>query len=256
MRKPKILVVDDNINYCNELKRELMDCEMFEVITAYDGLSAIRECEQSRPDAMVLDMVMPSIDGLDVLHTLKEKGLRINTIAMSLPVGDEFISRALALGARYYMTKPINARALAERLYDTAMTAAGETTAYSAERVKLNRALDERLSNIFITVGIPAHIKGYHYLREAVKLTVETPEIINSITKRLYPAVAARFGTSPSKVERAIRHAIEVAWNKGKIENVNHIFGIKVYSANEKPTNGEFIALVADKLLIEGNMAG
>ena len=169
------------------------------------------------------------------------------------PVGGaSALSRALALGARYFMTKPLNVRALAERLYDTALTAAGETPMTAAtERVKINRALDERLSNIFITVGIPAHIKGYHYLREAVKLTVENPDIINSITKRLYPAVAARFGTSPSKVERAIRHAIEVAWNKGKIENVNHIFGIKVYSANDKPTNGEFIALVADKLLIE-----
>jgi len=254
MKKPKVLVVDDNVSYCNSLVRELADTEMFEVQAVYDGLSALRECEQSHPDAMVLDMVMPSIDGLDVLNTLREKGIRVNTIAMSLPVGDEFISRALALGARYYMTKPINARALAERLYDTAATAAGEV-APQVERVKVNRALDERLSNIFITVGIPAHIKGYHYLREAVKLTVETPDIINSITKRLYPAVAARFATSPSKVERAIRHAIEVAWNKGKIENVNHIFGIKVYSANEKPTNGEFIALVADKLLIEGNIS-
>ncbi len=252
MRKPIILVVDDNVNYCNEIKRELTATEMFEVIAVYDGLSAIRECEQTHPDAMVLDMVMPSIDGLDVLNTLREKGIKVNTIAMSLPVGDEFISRALALGARYFMTKPLNVRALAERLYDTALTAAGETPMTAAtERVKINRALDERLSNIFITVGIPAHIKGYHYLREAVKLTVENPDIINSITKRLYPAVAARFGTSPSKVERAIRHAIEVAWNKGKIENVNHIFGIKVYSANDKPTNGEFIALVADKLLIE-----
>ncbi len=114
------------------------------------------------------------------------------------------------------------------------------------------KQLEEKISNIFITVGIPAHIKGYQFLREAIKLAVKQPEIINSITKELYPRVADQFSTSPSKVERAIRHAIEVAWNRGKIENINAVFGIKVYSNNEKPTNGEFIALVADKMLIEG----
>jgi two-component system response regulator (stage 0 sporulation protein A) len=102
-----------------------------------------------------------------------------------------------------------------------------------------------------MTVGIPAHIKGYQFLREAIKMAIDSPEIINSITKRLYPEVAGRFETSPSKVERAIRHAIEVAWNKGKIENINSLFGVKVYSSNEKPTNGEFIALVADKMMLE-----
>lgn len=114
------------------------------------------------------------------------------------------------------------------------------------------KALEEKISNIFITVGIPAHIRGYHFLREAIKMAVGEPEVVSSITKRLYPNIAKKFNTSASKVERAIRHAIEVAWNRGKIENINNIFGIRVYSSNEKPTNGEFIALVADKMLIEG----
>lgn len=253
MKKAKILVVDDNVAYCDELKQKLIDTDMFSVTAVYDGLSAIRECEKEHYDAMVLDMVMPAFDGLDVLSTLADKKMSVKTIAVSLPVGDEYIGRALALGARYYMTKPLSVKALTQRLVDTVQVAADQTEAAAqAYRARVNRTLDEKLSNIFITVGIPAHIKGYHYLREAVKLTIENPDVINSITKRLYPAVAARFATSPSKVERAIRHAIEVAWNKGKIENVNHIFGIKVYNANEKPTNGEFIALVADKLLIEG----
>ena len=111
--------------------------------------------------------------------------------------------------------------------------------------------MDENISNVFITVGIPAHIKGYQFLREAVKMAIVNPDIINSITKKLYPEVAKRFNTSASKVERAIRHAIEVAWNRGKIENINSLFGVRVYSPNEKPTNGEFIALVADKMLLE-----
>ena len=114
-----------------------------------------------------------------------------------------------------------------------------------------NREIEEKISNIFITVGIPAHIKGYQFLREAIKLSMENPDIINSITKKLYPSIAEKFDTSASKVERAIRHAIEVAWNRGKIENINSIFGLTVYSNNEKPTNGEFIALVADKMLLD-----
>ena len=121
-------------------------------------------------------------------------------------------------------------------------------------RVKLNvgsRSIDERLSSIFIRAGIPPHIKGYQFLREAVKLAVAYPEMINSITKKLYPTIAEIYQTTPSKVERAIRHAIEVAWNRGKIENINAIFGIKIYNKGEKPTNGELIALVADKILIE-----
>lgn len=126
-----------------------------------------------------------------------------------------------------------------------------EKTPYTPPKTKVNKSLDERLANIFISVGIPAHIKGYQFLREAIKMSIENPEIINSITKRLYPEVAEKFDTTASKVERAIRHAIEVAWNKGKIENINHLFGIKVYTSNDKPTNGEFIALVADKMIVE-----
>ena len=120
------------------------------------------------------------------------------------------------------------------------------------ENSKESKGLDEKISNIFISIGIPAHIKGYQFLREAVKLAVEKPEIIGSITKKLYPTIAERFETSSSKVERGMRHAIEVAWNRGKIENINSLFGLKIYSSNEKPTNGELIALIADKMIMEG----
>ena len=123
----------------------------------------------------------------------------------------------------------------------------------SSERFRLSggKNIDERLSNIFIRAGIPPHIKGYQYLRVAVKLAINQPDIVNSITKKLYPTVAEYFNTSASKVERAIRHAIEVAWSRGKIENINAIFGIKIYGKGDKPTNGELIALVADKMVIE-----
>ena len=117
---------------------------------------------------------------------------------------------------------------------------------------RLCAAVGADVSRAVMGIGIPAHIKGYQFLREAIKMTIDRPEVINSITKKLYPGIAENFRTSPSKVERAIRHAIEVAWNRGKIENINQIFGIKIYSANDKPTNGEFIALLADKMIMEG----
>ena len=113
------------------------------------------------------------------------------------------------------------------------------------------KSLDEKITAIFLSVGIPAHIKGYHYLREAIRMVYFNPELISKITKELYPGIAKRFNTTASKVERAIRHAIEVSWTRGKIENINKLFGFNVYGKNDKPTNGEFIALVADKLIIE-----
>jgi two-component system response regulator (stage 0 sporulation protein A) len=156
------------------------------------------------------------------------------------------------------MVKPCDYFTLKERIidfaynkFDTTNKIETITRTATINPIK-NKQLEEKISNIFITVGIPAHIKGYQFLREAIKMAIDNPEIINSITKKLYPSIAERFDTSSSKVERAIRHAIEVAWNRGKTENINNLFGIRVYTNNEKPTNGEFIALVADKMLIEG----
>ena len=191
------------------------------------------------PDVLLLDIVMPRLDGYGVLERLPSTQ---RTIVMSALSASSFISKAIDLGARYYMMKPFRFEQLDARIT--------ETMRESGVRVR-NKSLEEKITNIFITVGIPAHIKGYQFLREAIKMAIDNPDVINSITKRLYPEVARRFDTSPSKVERAIRHAIEVAWNRGKIENINSLFGVRVYNHNEKPTNGEFIALVADKMLLE-----
>lgn len=251
MKKISVLIADDNREYGEQLKKSLMcDSSVFAVVnTVYDGRTALDECDRLNPDVLLLNMVLPELDGFEVLQGLRNRNRRINVIAMSLPIGDEYVSCALRGGAKYYMVKPINFDAIKRRILE--LYSSTPEIAPSVTRFRLNRSVDERIANIFISVGIPAHIKGYHFLREAIKMAIERPDIINSITKRLYPDVAERFETSASKVERAIRHAIEVAWNKGKIENINSLFGIKVYSSNEKPTNGEFIALVADKMLIE-----
>ena len=240
--KTKILVIDDNKEYALEIASYLSQVEDFEVIaTAENGDEGLKIFNTYRPDVVILDLVMPIRDGYSFLENAHKGSSKF--IALSALSQDAFINRAITLGADYYLVKPCSVKALEERIRFVKSP--------TSERSITDKAIEERITNIFITVGIPAHIKGYQFLREAIKMAVDNPEVINSITKQLYPSVAKRFSTSASIVERAIRHAIEVAWNRGKIENVNSLFGVKVYNHNEKPTNGEFIALVADKMLLE-----
>jgi len=198
-----------------------------------------------------MDMIMPQLDGLGVLEHLSTAGLQSfpSVICLSAVGQEDLIRRAIELGAKYYMVKPFDLGMMVKRIREV-MRKVEPAKANVASAGK-SENLEERISNIFLTIGIPAHIKGYHFLREAIKMVVENSELINHITKELYPGIAKKFNTTPSKVERAIRHAIDVAWSRGKVENINKLFGYVVYSKNEKPTNGEFIALVADKLSME-----
>lgn len=239
--KTKLMIVDDDETFLSECVAYFADKPEYEVVgTASDGEEALEKIETAAPDVLLLDLVMPKLDGYGVLEHV---GRTRKTIVMSALSSGSFITKAIGLGAKYYMMKPFRFEQLDARIAECAREG-------GATRAR-NKSVEEKITNIFITVGIPAHIKGYQFLREAIKMAIDNPEIINSITKRLYPEVARRFDTSPSKVERAIRHAIEVAWNRGKIENINSLFGVRVYNHNEKPTNGEFIALVADKMLLE-----
>lgn len=239
--KIRVMICDDNEEYMTNARMHFSASDKIELVeTAANGKEALERIDAAHPDVLLLDLVMPELDGFSVLQRVKKGNMKI--IVVSALSQDAFISKAMNLGADFYMMKPVSFSVLDERIIEAANVK--RPTAKS-------RSMDEKISNIFITVGIPAHIKGYQYLREAIKMTIDTPEIINSITKKLYPEVAEHFNTSPSKVERAIRHAIEVAWNRGKIENINSLFGVRVYNHNEKPTNGEFIALVADKMLLE-----
>lgn len=261
MKKIKLLVVDDNEDFINNVKQTYLTDEEVEVIgSAHDGLEAIHKIESYNPDVVILDLVMPEVDGFGVLANLDYKKMpkRPNFIVVSQLTGENFINKAVSLGASYYLVKPVNMLMLKDRVKEFGSEAPKKSDETPDDRFvrqaikRSQRNLDEKLANIFISVGIPAHIKGYQFLREAIKMAIDTPEIINSITKKLYPSIAEKFNTSPSKVERAIRHAIEVAWNRGRIENINNIFGLKIYTANDKPTNGEFIALLADKMIMEG----
>lgn len=206
----------------------------------------IKDVEEKKPQVLIMEIMLSGMDGFMVLSSLKSKLKESmpKVIFISNLSHSGFVSKAIKEGASYFMVKPIMPENLAERIENIL----DEKTVEGKDE----KLLDEKISNIFISIGIPAHIKGYQFLREAVKLAVEEPEIIGSITKKLYPTIAERFETSSSKVERGMRHAIEVAWNRGKIENINTLFGLKIYSSNEKPTNGELIALIADKMIMEG----
>lgn len=239
-----IVIADDNASLCASLRDFIDAKDNLQVVgVAPNGVKALQLINEYQPDILLLDIVMPELDGFGVLSALE--GKKPIVIMMSQLATDGFVQKAMQYGASYFLAKPFDYNAMIKVIDDLTMPR------QRVVQTSKNRNLDERITNLFISVGIPAHIKGYQFLREAIKMTIDTPDIINSITKRLYPGIATRYNTSASKVERAIRHAIEVAWNRGKIENINNVFGIKIYSANEKPTNGEFIALVADKLLLE-----
>ncbi|MBE3101284.1 MAG: sporulation transcription factor Spo0A [Firmicutes bacterium] len=252
--KTKIVVIDDNPHI-----REIMESfinlqEDMEIVgMAADGIKGKDLILSVRPDVVLLDMVMPHLDGLGVLEQLNRSNMEClpSIICLSAVGQEDLIRRAIDLGAKYYMIKPFDLEMILKRIRELSGAYQQNSRVAPILQQAPHRNIEEKITNVFLTIGIPAHIKGYHFLREAIKMVVEDNDVINRITKELYPGVAKKFNTSPSKVERAIRHSIDVAWNRGKVENINQLFGYVVYDKNDKPTNGEFIALVADKLSME-----
>lgn len=257
MDQVRVVVADDNAQLQGMIAEYLRQQSGIEIVgVASNGLEALRLVQEELPDVLICDMIMPQMDGYGVLEQLASMRLakRPGVIALTALGRDDFITRAINLGACYYMVKPFDFSILAQRVFETA----GELELADAISSRLKKDggsgeenLEERIANLFLTVGIPAHIKGYQYLREAVKMVIDNPDLMGRITKELYPGIAHRFGTTSSKVERAIRHAIEVAWNRGRIEALDEAFGRNVCSLDDKPTNGEFIALVSDRLRIK-----
>ncbi|MBR1925768.1 MAG: sporulation transcription factor Spo0A [Clostridia bacterium] len=252
----KIVIVDDSKQMKEMVEKNFYDNKKYEIREVNDGQKAYEQIKSFEPDVVVLDLILPNKDGYSVLSSLKSLENMPKIIICSALTNPNFVHKALEMGADYFLGKPCSfedlEKAICEQFDENVNQTKITKIVDSFKPKKVYSSMDEKISNIFITVGIPAHIKGYQFLREAIKMTINSPDIINSITKKLYPNIATMFSTSPSKVERAIRHAIEVAWNRGKIENINSVFGLPVYGSNDKPTNGEFIALVADKMLVEG----
>lgn len=252
MDKISVLIVDDNQTLVRLMVDFLSRKPDIEIVgTAKDGMEAVEMIASLVPDVVLLDIVMPRMDGFGALEALNKMNLgkKPHVIMVTGLTRDDFIARAMSMGAAYYMIKPFDMHALYTRIREVALQ--NDVTAYAGEEMVMPAGeitIDEKVTNIFLSIGIPAHIKGYAYLREAVRMVVEDHDIINRITKELYPGIARRFSTTSSKVERAMRHAIEVAWSRGRLDSVNRIYGYKVFSADDKPTNGEFIALIADKV--------
>src|SRR5690606_33961260 len=234
---------------------------------AYNGEEVLRHLENARklPDVLVLDIIMPHLDGLGVLEKIREMDINpMPKVIMLTAFGQENITqKAVQLGASYYILKPFDMDMLSNRIRQlvnvtsaSAGSASYSSTISSSMRSNVvpigkGKNLDANITSIIHEIGVPAHIKGYQYLREAITMVYNNIEILGAITKTLYPAIAEKFKTTPSRVERAIRHAIEVAWTRGNIDSMSHLFGYTVNISKSKPTNSEFIAMVADKLRIE-----
>ena len=239
MKKTRVLVADDSLVARRTLQSQLAQYEDIDVVgLAANGLVTLDMIKEHQPDALILDIIMPHLDGFGVLEEIERLNLpnRPEVFVLSALGSDEIVAKAMQLGARYFMVKPYECDQLVRRIRDSF---SAETYEFNPIAVVPNtKSIDEKIASMFLTIGIPAHIKGYQYLREAVKQVLGKPDIINRITKELYPTIARKFDTSSSKVERAIRHAIEVAWSRGRIDIINQMFGHCVYTANDKPTNG------------------
>ena len=249
-----VLIADSAEDFCNTLAAALQRSEGFQVVgTAGDGEQAIRMIGERKPDVLVLDLMLSKQDGISVLKAISGMERRPVTLATSAFLTEYVSSAAASLGVRYLMLKPCDMTALVERLEEIR---GGESLRYPAPRRTDKTSIETMVTGIIHEIGVPAHIKGYQYLREAIIIAVNDMDVINAITKVLYPQVAKTFGTTPSRVERAIRHAIEVAWDRGDLDTLQRFFGYTVSNTKGKPTNSEFIALIADKLQLQLKSAG
>ncbi len=242
--KRTVLLADANEDFRTMLRAVIEKSEEFTVVgDTGDGVEAQRLLERQEPELAVVDLVLPGTDGVGLLRQAKELGGKTKMFVLSAFCTDQVVAEVMGLGAAYFLPKPCEPGALLDRM--RSLFSQPVTTEDQAA------ALKNQVTAIIHEIGVPAHIKGYQYLREAIIIAVGDMEVINAVTKVLYPAVAKRFGTTPSRVERAIRHAIEVAWDRGDLETLQKYFGYTVSNAKGKPTNSEFIAMIADRLLLE-----
>ena len=249
MKKIKIMVADDNKEFCNLIKDYVyMQDDMEFAGAAFDGISALDMIRSRKPDVLLLDNVMPQLDGIGVLNHLQNfsPADRPKIVTMTACPTDVFMSNAYKLGVSYAMSRKIDIN----EIIDRCRMVVNNSPAENNNTLELPD-IETLVTSTIHEIGVPAHIKGYSYLRESIILVLEDRQLIESITKQLYPTVAKKFNTSSSRVERAIRHAIEVAWDRGDTETLNRIFGFTINQSKGKPTNSEFIAMISDKLRLE-----
>lgn len=248
MEKIKVLMIDDNVSLVEMVEEYFMDHPKIEIVgkahDGEDGLHIIKEGNLEY-DLIILDLIMPKKDGISVLKDLKESNITRNIIVATSYNAPDTIRKVSEYGVNYYILKPFNLSDLEDKIIDTFKVSEGKTLNI------FNNNLQISISKMLHELGMPSHIKGYQYIREAISMVYDKPDIVGGITKELYPELASRFDTTVSRVERAIRHAIEVSWNRGDWDLMEEVFGHSVDIDKAKPTNSEFIVTVADKLRLE-----
>lgn len=260
MNKVKVLIVDDSVRTATMIEEALQEDDGVEIVGhAGDGVEAIEMIRETTPDIVFLDLIMPKMDGLVVLEKV-HKGVpgiekRPDFVVVTAVTQDNVMQTAFQYGASYYVLKPFEKETILAKVQQLKpdnkfrILASSGAERGGSENNGYNLEID--VTNIIHEIGVPAHIKGYQYLRDAIMMSVDDSEMLNSITKILYPSIAKQHKTTPSRVERAIRHAIEVAWTRGKVDTIDELFGYTVNNGKGKPTNSEFVALIADKIRLE-----
>lgn len=260
MSKIKVAIIDDNIGTVKLLEQAMRSDNDIEIVgTADNGIDALTVINEKKPDVVLMDLILPKLDGLGVMEKLKdyEPSVKKPEIIIISSIGkDRITENCFELGAAYYIMKPFDNSTILNRIKQLKSDKSPRRseskvhTYLQAEQIK-SKNLETDVTDIIHEIGVPAHIKGYQYLRDAIMMSVNDDEMLNSITKVLYPSIAKRHKTTPSRVERAIRHAIEVAWSRGKMDTIDELFGYTVNNGKGKPTNSEFVALIADKIRLE-----
>ena len=254
MEKINILMIDDNVNLINMVKEYFKDSDDVNIcLEAHDGLEGIEVISENQDkfDLIILDLIMPKKDGIYVLSEMKKRGINKKIIVATSYNAAEVIREVSEYGVNYYMLKPFDLEDLKKRIYDIS-----NKEVESKNIDFYNSNLQVSITKMLHELGIPSHIKGYQYIREGVNIIFKNPEVIGGITKELYPELAKKFNTTVSRVERAIRHAIEVSWNRGNLDFMEEIFGYSVDIDKAKPTNSEFIVTIADKLRLDFHKVG
>ena len=248
--KIRVFMVDDNRNIVEEVKKYFSSHASIEVIgTAYDGEEALSKIMQNHEniDLIVMDLIIPKMDGLSVLEELKKKDIKVKSIITTSMNSIDVINKCMDIGVNYYLLKPYNLENLENHINSIVKSKSNKLTVSDKD-------LKQAITSLLHSLGIPSHIKGYLYIRDSIDLMYNNPSMIGAITKELYPEIAEKYDTTSSRVERAIRHAIEVSWNRGDYDVMEDLFGNSVDYDRAKPTNSEFIVTLADKLRIDANL--
>lgn len=247
MNKIRVFIVDDSSDAVSDVKKYFSDCGDIEVVlSANDGVEAVKIIEERAHDfdVLIMDLIIPKLDGLSVLETIRKKGINIKSIVTTNINSTLVINKCMDEGVNYFMLKPYDMASLYLRVREVYKTG-------SKELFLDDKSLNGAITDMLHSLGIPSHIKGYSYIRDSISLMYKNPSMIGAITKELYPEVASMYDTTSSRVERAIRHAIEVSWSRGDYDLMESLFGHSVDYDRAKPTNSEFIATLADRLRLD-----